>query len=100
MLALLAYMHLLRISPKRKRESFYEDLESTINTLPNNNIHILLGDLHVKIRKETVFKPTIGSHSLHNKTNDNGLELIDLTTRKGLVIKSMIFPHKNIHKGT
>lgn len=33
-----------------------------------------------------VFKPLIGSHSLHNITSDNGL--IDLAAGKGLVIKS------------
>lgn len=86
--------------PQKEKETFYDDLESTINTLPNNNIHILLGDLNAKIGKETAFKPTIGLHSLHDITNDNGLRLIDLATGKGLVIKSTMFPHKNIHKGT
>jgi len=34
---------------------------------------------------------------LHEVTNNN---LIDLATSKGLVIKSTMFPHKKIHKGT
>ncbi|KAL4084248.1 hypothetical protein QTP88_028073 [Uroleucon formosanum] len=87
-------------NPQEEKETFYDDLESTINTLPNNNIQILLGDLNAKIGKETAFKPTIGLHSLHNITNDNGLRLVDLATGKGFIIKSTMFPHKNIHKGT
>ncbi|KAL4084269.1 hypothetical protein QTP88_028094 [Uroleucon formosanum] len=87
-------------NPQEGKETFYDDLESTINTLPNNNIQILLGDLNAKIGKETAFKPTIGLHSLHNITNDNGLRLVYLATGKGFIIKSTMFPQKNIHKGT
>ncbi|KAL4096954.1 hypothetical protein QTP88_021820 [Uroleucon formosanum] len=86
--------------PQEEKETFYDDLESTINTLPNNNIQILLGDLNAKIVKETAFKPTIGLHSLHDITNYNGLRLVNLATGKGFIIKSTMFPHKNFHKGT
>ncbi|VVC38393.1 Endonuclease/exonuclease/phosphatase,Reverse transcriptase domain, partial [Cinara cedri] len=37
---------------------------------------------------------------LHEVTNINGLNLIDFATSKGLVIKSTMFSHKKIHKGT
>lgn len=72
----------------------------TLNTLPNDNIHTLLEDLQAKIGKKTAFKPTIGSHSLYDTKKDNGFRLIDLGTQKSLVIKSTMFPHKNIHKET
>jgi len=42
--------------PQEEKETFYEDLESIINTLLNNSIHILLEDLNAKIGKETAFK--------------------------------------------
>lgn len=47
-----------------------------------------------------MFSQIAGKHSLHDESNDNGLKLIDLAAGNGLVIKSTMFPHKNIHKGT
>jgi len=77
---------------QKEKKAFYEDLENTINTLPNNNIHIVLGDMNAKIEKEIVFKPTIGAHSLYDITNNNDLKLIDLATGKGLVVKLQCSP--------
>ena len=45
------------------------------------------------------FKPIIGQESLHQDSNDNGVRLVNFTTSKNLV-KSTIFPHRNIHKYT
>ena len=56
--------------------------------------------INAKVEKETMFRQVAGKHSLHDETNDNGLKLIDLATGNGLVIKSTMYPHKNIHKGT
>jgi len=55
--------------------------------------------MNVKVGKKVAFRPVIGSHSLHNISNDNGLRLIDLATERGLVVKCTMFPHKIIHKG-
>ena len=45
-------------------------------------------------------KPTIGQESLHQDSNDNGVRLVNLATSKNLVVKSTMFPHRNIHKYT
>jgi len=71
----------------------------TLNALPQYRIKIVLVDLNAKIGKEAVFRPIIG-HSLHETTNDNELRLIDFACGNGLVVKSTMFPHKNIYKGT
>jgi hypothetical protein len=71
---------------------------ATLNSIPRRRIQIDLGDMNVKIGKETTFRPVIGS--LHNTSNGNGLRLIDLLTERGLLVKSTMFPHKMIHKGT
>ena len=45
-------------------------------------------------------KPTIGQESLHQDNNDNGVRLVNFTTSQNLVVKSTMFPHRNIHKHT
>ena len=58
---------------------------------------ILLGDFNAKVGKENIFKPTTGNESLHH---DNGVRLVNFATSKNLVVKSTVFPHRNIHKYT
>lgn len=70
------------------------------NEIPNYATKIILGDLNAKIGKEHIFKPTIGNHSLHNTSNDKGIRLINFAISKELVIKSTMYPHKDIHKAT
>jgi hypothetical protein len=61
---------------------------------------ILLGDFNAKVRRENIFKPTIGNESLHQDSNDNGVRIVNFATSKNLVAKSMMFPHRNFHKYT
>jgi len=53
-----------------------------------------------KLGREIIFKPTIGQESLHQDSNDNGVRLVNFATSKILVVKSTMFPHRNIHKYT
>jgi hypothetical protein len=46
------------------------------------------------------FKPTIGNERLHQDSNDNGVRIINFATSKNLVVKSTMFPHRNIYKYT
>ena len=59
---------------------------------------ILLGDFNAKEERENIFKPTIGNESLHQDSNDNGVRIVNFGTFKNLVVKSTMFPHRNIHK--
>jgi hypothetical protein len=61
---------------------------------------ILLGDFNAKVGRENIFKPTIRQESLHQHSNDNGVRLVNFATSKNLVVKSTMFPHRNIHKNT
>ena len=61
---------------------------------------ILLGDFNTKVGRENIFKPTIGNESLHQDSNDNGVRIVNIATSKNLVVKSTMFPHRNIHKYT
>jgi len=60
----------------------------------------VFGDLNAKVWTENIFKPTIGKESLHQDSNDNGVRIVNFATSKNLVVKSTIFPHRNIHKYT
>jgi len=61
---------------------------------------ILLGGFNAKVRRENIFKPTVGNESLHQVDNDNGVRLVNFTTSKNLVVKSTMIPHRDIHKYT
>ena len=50
--------------------------------------------------KAYIFKPAIGNESLHQDSNDNGVRIVNFATSKNLVIKSTMFPHRDIHKYT
>ena len=49
---------------------------------------------------EEIFKPTVGNESLHQYSNDNCVRIVNFATSKNLVVKSTMFPHRNIHKYT
>jgi len=82
------------------KDSFYEELEQVFDHFPKYQMKILLGDFNAKVGRENVFKPIIGNESLHQHSNDNGVRIVILATRKNLVVKSTMFPHRNSHKYT
>ena len=43
---------------------------------------ILLDDFNAKIGQEDKFKSTIGKHSLHIISNDNGLRFVNIATSR------------------
>ena len=49
---------------------------------------------------ENIFKPTIGNDSLYQDSNDNRNKMVKFATSKNLVLKSTMFPHRDIHKYT
>lgn len=65
-----------------EKEAFYEELDDLHNSFPKNDIKIIFGDFNSKIGKEHEFRPTIGSHSLHDDSNDTdkGLSVLQPNT--------------------
>jgi hypothetical protein len=45
-------------------------------------------------------KLAIGNESLRQVSNDNGVRLVNFATSRNLLVKSMMFPHRNVHKHT
>jgi len=61
---------------------------------------ILLEDLNAKLGTEGIFKRTIGNESLHQDSNDNSVRIVNFPTSKSLVVKKIMFLHRNFHKCT
>ena len=62
--------------------------------------YILLGDFNAKIGKENFIASVAGKYTLHEVTSENGKRLGHLAARHNMIIKSTIFEHKQIYKGT
>ena len=80
------------------KDSFYEELEEVFDHFPKYYMKILLGIFNAKLGREDIFNPIIGQESLHQDSTDNGLRLVNFATSKNLVVKSTMFPHRNILK--
>jgi hypothetical protein len=63
------------------KNSFYEELERVFDKFPKCKTKILL-DSDAEIRKENIFKPTIGSENLHKIKNDNGVRVVKVARSK------------------
>ena len=82
------------------KDEFYNDLETLFDSLPSNDVKLLLGDFNAKVGNESWHRGTTGGHSLHDENNNNGQRLIDFASGRNLVISSTCFPHRRIHKQT
>jgi hypothetical protein len=71
------------------KDRFNEELDHIFDKFPKYHMKILLGDFTAKVGREDIFKPTIGNESLYKISN---------ATSKNLIVKSMMFPHRNIDK--
>jgi hypothetical protein len=58
---------------------------------------ILLGDFNAKVR-ENIVKTTVENESLHEISNDNGVRVVNFAASENLIVRSTMFPHRNIHK--
>jgi endonuclease/exonuclease/phosphatase family metal-dependent hydrolase len=61
---------------------------------------MVLGDLNTKIGKEPWFRPTTGRFGLHEICNEYGGRVVDFATFNNMIISSICFDHKRIHKET
>lgn len=82
------------------KEVFYAELQLTLDNIPNSDTTIVLGDLNAQLGKEPRYKSVVGSHTLHQETNNNGEYLCEFAILNNLYIMSTYFQHKPIHKGT
>jgi hypothetical protein len=74
-------LHQVRIAVMIKN-SFYEELEQVFHNFRKYHMKILFGDFNAKVKRENIFKPTIGKESLHQDSNDNGVRIVNFATSK------------------
>jgi hypothetical protein len=82
------------------KDRFYEELERVFHKFSNYHTKILLKHFNAKVGMEDIFKPTTGNGRLHKISNESGVGVVNFTTSKNLTVKSITFPHSNIHKFT
>ena len=58
------------------KDSFYEELEQVFDHFPKYHMKIILGEFNAKVRRENIFKPTIGNESLHQDSYDTGVRIV------------------------
>jgi hypothetical protein len=56
------------------KDRFYKELEHVFDKFPKYHMKILLGNFNA------ILKPTVGSESLHEINNDNGVRVVHLAT--------------------
>jgi len=56
-------------------------------------MNIPLGTFNAKVRRENIFKPTIGNESLQQDSNGKGGRLVNFAITKHLAVKSTMFLH-------
>ncbi|PNF23609.1 hypothetical protein B7P43_G04761 [Cryptotermes secundus] len=63
-----------------ENDSFYDELDEIYGECPKRDCKIIIGDMNAKVWNEDVYRSVIGKHSLHNKSNDNGIRLINFAS--------------------
>ena len=66
-------------------ENYYTDLRRCIDSVPDHNFLMLLGDFNARFGSDDV------KHTMHLSTNRNGKLLTDLTLEKDLVVTNTYF---------
>jgi hypothetical protein len=65
-------------------DSLYEELYHIFNLFPMYHMKILLGDIHTKVGREDIFKPTNGNENLHGISNNNGVRAVNFALSENL----------------
>ena len=84
-----------------EKDKFYDQLQNTIDDIPNHDIKLLIGDINAQINDNRQgIEHVIGPHTTARRTNDNGERLVLFCSINNFCIGNNYFAHKNIHKKT
>ena len=82
------------------KDSFYEQLQATLDEAPKHELVVVIGDLNAKVDDSNEgCEDIVGKHGI-GTINDNGDRLVSFAAFNNLVITGTIFPHRIGHKLT
>ena len=85
---------------EEEKDNFYNRLQAVIESLPNKDLNIIMGDANAKVGEDnTGYEEAMGKHGV-GQMNENGERFANMCSFNRLVIGGTIFPHKRIHKTT
>jgi exonuclease III len=82
------------------KDRLYENLEQVFDKFRKHPMIILLGDFNAKVGREDIFKQTIWNESSHQISNHSVVRVVIFARSKNLIVKSTMFPRRNINKFT
>lgn len=84
--------------PKQQTETFYEELQNTLDSIPNTEPIILLGDFNARIGSDVIHG--VKQRFNEEQLNGNGELMINFCAYNELRINNTFFPHKDQYKYT
>jgi hypothetical protein len=78
------------------KDSFYEELECVFSRFPKYDTKILVGGFNTRVDK--IFSNQQFGGKVQKIRNGNGARVVNFVTSKNGIVKSMVFPHHNVHK--
>ncbi len=84
-------------SSAETKDTFYEELETTIKEIPTTEHLFLLGDFNAQIEANHNSWPHCIAHFGLSKLNENGQRLLELCSHHDLCISNMFFSTKPCH---
>ena len=92
---------LTETSWKEEKDSFYGQLQDTLNNVPNYDIKIVIRDMNTQVSQQCEgMQVIVGPHRCARETTDNGEWLLTFCASNGLSTENTFFNHKLIHKNT
>uniref|UniRef100_A0A0L8G2B7 Endonuclease/exonuclease/phosphatase domain-containing protein n=1 Tax=Octopus bimaculoides TaxID=37653 RepID=A0A0L8G2B7_OCTBM len=79
--------------------AFYEELRSSIISVPLNEKLVVLGDFNARVGRDNSAWNVLGRYGI-GKVNKNGLHLLQMCSELGLAVGNTFFHHKLKHKAT
>lgn len=83
----------------KEKDEFYQQCQNVLNTIPQRDIVLLMGDMNVQINgNRRGLERVIGPHGSAQATNYNGERLLLLCSINGLCIGNTYCAHNMIYK--
>ncbi|XP_042885955.1 craniofacial development protein 2-like [Penaeus japonicus] len=76
--------------------SFYDSLQETIDSIPNRDLQVIMGDMNAKVGKNPTPNKTCGRFGLGEK-NERGDRLIEFCSANNMLITNTMFEHHPRH---